>query len=174
MTDIYSNQSVSLPCSCQLFFCFGTAAWTRSQISESWDNTVEPWGLLKGRAGRLRSTGVYCFLRHTACLSGRRRVPSWFSSVQSVITLCWVAALQYAHFLALPIFSLCCQLPIIFSLPEETIEDTVSQVRHLLQCFVRVILVILANTWSPLGDYTLQRYLMSVVETGITAFCTYM
>lgn len=106
MTDIYSNQSVSLPCSCQLFFCFGTAAWTRSQISESWDNTVELWGLLKGRAGRLRSTGVDCFLRHTACLSGRQRVPSWFSSVQSVITLCWVATLQYTHFLALPIFFL--------------------------------------------------------------------
>lgn len=134
VTDIYSNQSVSLPCSCQLFFCFGTAAWTHSQISESWDNTGELWGLLKGRAGRLRSTWVYCFLRHTACLSGLQRVPSWFSSVQSVITLCWLATLQYVHSPALPIFSLCYQLPIVFWLPEETNEDIVSHVWHLLQC----------------------------------------
>lgn len=44
-------------------------------------------GLLKGRAGGLKSTWVYCFLRHTACLSGLQRVPSWFSSGQSVIIL---------------------------------------------------------------------------------------
>lgn len=30
---------------------------------------------------------MHCFLRHTARLSGLQRVPSWFSSVQSVITV---------------------------------------------------------------------------------------
>lgn len=151
VTDIYSNQSVSLPCSCQLFFCFGTAAWTRSQISESWDNTGELWGLLKGRAGRLRSTWVDCFLRYAACLSGQQRVPSWFSSVQSLITLCWLATLQYMHFLALQIFSLCCQLPIIFWLPEETNEDIVPQVRHLLQClysFIGVLSLVIMDLFK--------------------------
>lgn len=74
-------------CSWQLFFCFGTAARTRSQISESWDNTVQLWGLVEGRAAGLKSTPVHCFLKCTACLSCPQRVPSWFSSVQSVITV---------------------------------------------------------------------------------------
>ena len=78
---------VILPCSWQILFCFGTAPWTCSQISESWNNTVEFWGLVKGKACGLKSTWVHCFLRHTACLSGPQRVPSWFSSVQSVITV---------------------------------------------------------------------------------------
>lgn len=44
-------------------------------------------GLMKGRAGGLKSTWEHCFLRHAACLSDPQRVPSWFSSVQSVITV---------------------------------------------------------------------------------------
>lgn len=61
--------------------------WQCCQISESWDNTVELWGLVEGRAHRLKSTWVQCFQRQAACLSGLQRVPSWFSSIQSVITV---------------------------------------------------------------------------------------
>lgn len=86
-TAINDNPSVSVPCSCQLFFCVATAAWTRIQISKSWDNTGELWGLEKGTTCRLKSLWEPCFLRHTACLSGLQRAPSWFSSVQTVITL---------------------------------------------------------------------------------------
>lgn len=85
--DVYCDLSVFLPISWQIFLCFGNAAWTRSQISESWDNTVELWGLVEGRAHRLKSTWVQCFQRQAACLSGLQRVPSWFSSIQSVITV---------------------------------------------------------------------------------------
>lgn len=86
-TDIYNNLSVLAPRSCQLFFCFAPAARTRIQISKSWDNTGEHWGLVKGRTCWLKSVWAPCFLRHAACLSGLQRVPSWFSSVQTVITL---------------------------------------------------------------------------------------
>lgn len=58
-----------------------TARFQRAEI------ILELWGLVKGRAGGLKSIWVHCFLKQTPCLSGPKRVPSWFSSVQSVITV---------------------------------------------------------------------------------------
>lgn len=111
-TAIYNNLSVSVPRSCQLFFCFATAARTRIQISKSWDNTGEHWGLVKGRTCRLKYVWVPCFLRHTACLSGLQRAPSWFSSVQTVITLAgW---LPYSMCISQHFQCFLCVVPIVF------------------------------------------------------------
>lgn len=84
LTDVYFYLSVNCCYQDTDFFCFGTAAWTRSQILVNWDNKEELWR----PGGGFSPTGWKVHEQNvSACLSGLRRVPSWFSSVRSLITV---------------------------------------------------------------------------------------
>lgn len=71
---------------------------------------IIPWssgGLVKGRAGELKFSEARCLLI-------RPTEGSFLVFLSPVCNYCcWLASLQYVHFPALPMFSLCCQLPIV-------------------------------------------------------------
>lgn len=89
-------------------FVLAKSAQTCSQISESSDKRSRR-ALTEGRARRGRSPWRWCLLRRWGCLSNSQKVPSWFSSLCSVITC--AGSLHYS----VPIFqhSQCRHFPIV-------------------------------------------------------------
>lgn len=112
LSDIYFYLSVNYCYQDTVFFCFGTAAWTRSQILVNWDNKEELWR----PGGGFSPTGWTVHEQNvSACLSGLRRVSFlvFFSSISNYC--CWLLALLYMWisqqcfpFLAVQIFDSVC------------------------------------------------------------------
>lgn len=106
-----------------LSFVSPQAAWLPKHVGRFHRVEITAWSCgacrRAGAAGWPPAEVHECavFPRHTACLSGPQRVPSWFSSARCVITLADRARHSRSFSQALPVFPLCPQPPAVPRLP---------------------------------------------------------